>query len=1100
MNVNDKMYYFSKVWLIILGVCVPLILGENTLVTTETSATLHEPTQDVHTPVNTRNAGDGDLAALCPNMVRYVFESAMPRDEFKAGIFEKYPSVEDAAAAATTNGEVDLRSCVEACCEKGRNNTCNIVFMYRRKCYHVRCVSNEACLPKERRSISERIQMVLVNPVKATHGDKEQQSWFSSLKASKALNELGALEETDENINSLNFWKQPHKFPYFTRGGGETNNYDEDDFPMAEKRVKQLLMSAPLDENEGILPEDLNYYRENLSPDTSAMPNYITCSLDMTSGSESRCPINEECAPVRVDVTTGICKCRRGFVRNHLRVCVPDNVDYNLLDESGAAHNLLLESSASNEATTQLKSEAEPTPKTEANKKLMVSVVSKEVRLPEKEVTLAAFTVPDEESSNVKYKYLWTLINQPKSPMNGTISDQSQSKVKLSNLSEGLYTFKVTVTGDGTYGEAMANVTVLPEKRINRVPQVIITPSEQTIRQPTTNAILDGSTSTDDDKIVSWHWEVVSGPIGYQPKLPEVNTLQLTDLTSPGNYTFKLTVMDTDNVTNFTTATITVLKGTDYPPVANAGDAVILYLPNNNVTLNGTASSDDHEIVAWEWTKDASDEAKAVDMQNTRTPYVQLSNLEEGMYTFVLKVTDGSGQSSTAKVHVFVKPPTNSPPIAAAGANMTINLPTNWIILNGSGSTDDIGIKTYQWKEISGPNKAIINNSNETIANATGLTLGLYEFELTVADESNNTASDSMWLKVVQEKNSPPIANAGGDQSITLPVTAIYFNGNLSSDDLGVVKYKWTREDASLAAGQIVADTDNQPVMILTNLVSGRYVFKLTVSDEQGLTSSDTASVFVHPDPMLLNLVQLTLPTNISMLTHSALNTIVQKIGLLLGDLKIQVRELQHDTRTNAAILIFYVELENGEERRPMDGLAIEHLLKDKLQRDASILGTVFADVRTVVCQNKCSGHGVCNDDTRACFCEAFWMPSFGYFWGFEEANCDWSVLYVFVGVIVSLLILSAIFWVIAVACRQSKKPRSRPKVQKYSLIGTQDEEAQNYSRATSLTDSETDSDVLFESRSKSNGSLRLNGTSKTKHNGHDRAKYPGKHGRKIKT
>lgn len=72
----------------------------------------------------------------------------------------------------------------------------------------------------------------------------------------------------------------------------------------------------------------------------------------------------------------------------------------------------------------------------------------------------------------------------------------------------------------------MANVTVLPDKRINRVPQVIITPKEQAIRQPTTNAILDGSTSTDDDKIVSWHWEVVSGPIGYQPKLPEVNTLQ----------------------------------------------------------------------------------------------------------------------------------------------------------------------------------------------------------------------------------------------------------------------------------------------------------------------------------------------------------------------------------------------------------------------------------------------------------------------------------------------------------------------------------------------------------------------------------------------
>lgn len=63
---------------------------------------------------------------------------------------------------------------------------------------------------------------------------------------------------------------------------------------------------------------------------------------------------------------------------------------------------------------------------------------------------------------------------------------------------------------------------------------------------------------------------------------------------------------------------------------------------------------------------------------------------------------------------------------------------------------------------------------------------------------------------------------------------------------------------------------------------------------------------------MLLNLIQLTLPMNISMLTHSALNTIVQKIGLLMGDMKIQVRELQHDSRTNAAILVFFVEV-NGD-------------------------------------------------------------------------------------------------------------------------------------------------------------------------------------------
>lgn len=34
--------------------------------------------------------------------------------------------------------------------------------------------------------------------------------------------------------------------------------------------------------------------------------------------------------------------------------------------------------------------------------------------------------------------------------------------------------------------------------------------------------------------------------------------------------------------------------------------------------------------------------------------------------------------------------------------------------------------------------------------NATSLTLGLYEFVLSVVDEDNNTATDSVWIKVVQ--------------------------------------------------------------------------------------------------------------------------------------------------------------------------------------------------------------------------------------------------------------------------------------------------------------------------------------------------------------
>lgn len=66
------------------------------------------------------------------------------------------------------------------------------------------------------------------------------------------------------------------------------------------------------------------------------------------------------------------------------------------------------------------------------------------------------------------------------------------------------------------------------------------------------------------------------------------------------------------------------------------------------------------------------------------------------------------------------------------------------------------------------------------------------------------------------EKNTPPIAHAGGDKSVTLPKNSIYMNGSESSDDLGIVKYEWLRDGTSLAIGTIVGNTDHEPVLIVS--------------------------------------------------------------------------------------------------------------------------------------------------------------------------------------------------------------------------------------------------------------------------------------------
>lgn len=446
------------------------------------------------------------------------------------------------------------------------------------------------------------------------------------------------------------------------------------------------------------------------------------------------CLEHEECQLISRE--GGLCKCRQGFYR-YKHKCIARSVIVPIVPAS------FPESSVPQKFTDGEEDNQSEPEKT----KLLVTVESKNIQLPENEASLTAIVDPDIEA----YTYLWSLVDKPENDRNGTITDQTRKTVRVSKLSEGLYRFKLTVTGANSYGEAFANVTVSHAKRNNKPPTPIISPDYQVIKLPNQKAILDGSTSFDDDKIVQWKWELVQGPINYSPTLQQQATIELDDLKEPGNYTFKLTLTDSDKAENSTTAMIQVVEEIDYPPQSNAGADVILYLPHNNITLNGTLSTDDHQIVSWEWTKDASDESKAAaDMQNTRTPFLELSHLEEGLYTFELKVTDAKGQNSSSKVHVFVKPPTNLPPVASAGKNVTISLPQTWTILNANLSTDDIKITQYYWKQISGPTTSIITSLDGSSANATMLTLGDYIFEVLVTDESNNNATDRVKITVIQ--------------------------------------------------------------------------------------------------------------------------------------------------------------------------------------------------------------------------------------------------------------------------------------------------------------------------------------------------------------
>src|SRR6187397_3301926 len=100
------------------------------------------------------------------------------------------------------------------------------------------------------------------------------------------------------------------------------------------------------------------------------------------------------------------------------------------------------------------------------------------------------------------------------------------------------------------------------------------------------------------------------------------------------------------------------------------------------------------------------------------------------------------------------------------------------------------------------------------------------------------------------EKNKPPIAVAGPDQAITLPIDSVSLDGRSSSDpDGSISNYLWTKISGP-SSFNIIKPTDS--LTKVKALVAGTYLFELRVTDNGGLSAKDTAQVIVI-DPSIPN-------------------------------------------------------------------------------------------------------------------------------------------------------------------------------------------------------------------------------------------------------
>lgn len=431
-------------------------------------------------------------------------------------------------------------------------------------------------------------------------------------------------------------------------------------------------------------------------------------------------------------------------------------------------------------------------------------------------------------------------------PANFDIASPEDSKTAVSNLTEGMYTFELIVMdNDRAADTATVYVTVLPTA--NAIPEALAGP-DQEITLPTNIVELDGSASHDTDgSIVKWLWYKVSGPESGTISNDDNSTTSVTGLTQ-GSYVFRLIVTDDRGMPDSAEVTITVLRAPNQAPVANAGADHEITLPINNVMLDGSASRDsDGTIDTWLWTKISGPQGGTIVSNNTT--YTEISNLIAGTYVYELTVTDNEGVTAKDRVTVLVNPVVNKPPVANAGPDVTLTLPASSTTLDGTQSNDPDGsIQSWQWTYISGPSTFGIANANTSKTLLSNLLAGTYVFELTVTDNKGATAKDRISIRVQDSPNTPPVANAGIDQTISLPLSSVNLNGTASSDADGTISsYEWAQVYG--ASADIINGTSANATV--EGLAAGEYIFELTVTDNKGATATSRVNITVLAAPTI---------------------------------------------------------------------------------------------------------------------------------------------------------------------------------------------------------------------------------------------------------
>ena len=430
------------------------------------------------------------------------------------------------------------------------------------------------------------------------------------------------------------------------------------------------------------------------------------------------------------------------------------------------------------------------------------------------------------------------------SPTSGT-HDEGTVVTLIATPNAGYYVASWTGTNNNGSTSNINTVTMNSDKTVtvtfNELPPVIegFTASPNTITGGESTTLSWNITGADGANINNGIGSVDAsgGSISVSPDTTTIYTLTVTN--SGGSVSASLSVTVEEYVP-------------PQSPIADAGPNQVAD-EGTTVTLNGLNSTDpDGTIVSYSWEQTAGE---LVDLSDSWTPEISFTSPDVDMdgesLSFQLTVMDNDGLETQDECIVNVVW-VNEPPSADAGPDQSV-YSGDEVVLDATMSSDvDDGIATYSWEQIEGPSVAL---SGENSVQATFLAPDVGDggealtFVLTVTDNGNLMITDTCVVNVESWINSPPIADAGPDQEVNEQDT-VTLDGSGSVDwDDGIHSYLWTQTAGTpvvLSNTLVERPTFYAPEVEIDGAV---LIFELTVTDQGGLKSTDSCSIWINQNP-----------------------------------------------------------------------------------------------------------------------------------------------------------------------------------------------------------------------------------------------------------